>query len=190
MLISGTLAAMLGYVAYTVAARQQFGGALALGLVALIPVAWAAVLFVESVRGARSRLRPFVMLTPSSIARADFDHGVLQAARLGDATDFETVLQYDGKQKFKSRRYVFKFPSGTVEFEVADAEGIARVDEVIARARAHESHPEGDAVVPKTPGLIRPPASRAFTDPFGKFWLVVAALVGVAALAGVIIARS
>lgn len=177
------------YGALVAAGRDEAVGAVVLGSIAVLPTLWAAVLLVESVRAARSRVRPFVLLTPSSVVRADFDHGFLEAAALRDATDFSTVIQYDGKQRFKCQRYEFKFPGSTMHLEIADAEGIARADEVIARARARQPAPAGDALVPPTPGLARLPALRAFSDPFGAFWLVVAAILCVAAIVGIIIAR-
>lgn len=189
LVLASVVAIASGYGAFVAAGRGETVAAIVLGAIAALPTVWSAVLLVESVRATRSRVRPFVLLTPSSVVRADFDHGFLEAAALRDATDFSTVIQYDGKQRFKCQRYEFKFPGSTMHLEIADAEGIARADEVIARARARQPAPAGDALLPPTPGLARLPALRAFSDPFGAFWLVVAAILCLAAIVGIIIAR-
>ena len=186
---SSILASALAFGTFSAVSSGETVAAWVFGGMTVLPMTWAIVLFVEAVRGGRSSVRPFVLITPAAVLRADFDHGYLEAIRLADATDFEIVNQYDQRQKFRARQYAFKFPNGTINVSVTTPQDIALIDEVLALARLPGHDASTASLVPTTPGLARLPAMRGFSDPFGVFWLAVGVLLGIAALVAVIVFR-
>jgi hypothetical protein len=149
-----------------------------LGAIGATAVVWTAALLLELVRGATADVRPFVLLTPAVVVRGDYAHGVLEARRLADATGFESVNHYDGKQQFASREYVFKYPGRVLSLKVAAGPGLERVESLLAQARAG-ARDTGEAVglVPSDEGLAAAPALRQVTNPLGTFWQGVLAIV-------------
>jgi len=55
----------------------------------LFPATWTVVVVAEMVRGSRSDIQPFLLVTPKVLLRFDYAHGSLEAYRLREATDFK-----------------------------------------------------------------------------------------------------
>src|SRR5438034_1063068 len=79
--------------------------------VVFVPLAcWTVVVIAEVVRRGRSRIRPFVLVTPVDVVRADYEHGAVSNHALADATDLKVVREYSSKQEYAGTRYTFLFP--------------------------------------------------------------------------------
>jgi hypothetical protein len=161
-----------------------------LGLGAALGALWTLVLALELARGVSADVRPFVLLTPEVVVRADYPHGHMEAHRLADATDFKALNQYSGKQQFRARTFAFTFPGRVFSLTVDAGPDLDRVEGLLARARAGERDPANGAhLVPKDGGRPTLPALRNVSDPFGVFWAVVGGLLAVALIVGIIAAR-
>jgi hypothetical protein len=180
----GTLLTALGSLVVLILQNQMHVAmmSLALGLTGLAAL-WTLLLFVESIRVAGSRIKPFILVTPRVVLEAGGDHDYLTGYRLRDATDYQAVDNYSGAN-FRDRLFTFKFATGSWSMKLKDADTIRRLEQVLAQARSGAV--AGDAgihLLPSEPGLVRGTV-RAFTNPFGEGWLGVGAVL----LIGVVIA--
>lgn len=166
---------------------KWIGGVVAAVLGAL-SLLWSVVLFAEVFRGAASPIKPFFLLTPRVLFRCDYRHGHLEAYKLADATDFSSTQTYDEKQNYKGLQYVFKFPGATVVHTAKDDIGV--LEQVLAQARAGAADlgPCGLDLIPSTAGTLKGSGWRAFTDPFGEFWMGALGLLILAGIAGIVLA--
>jgi len=150
---------------------------------------WTALLAAELVRGARSDVKPFLLVTPRMVLRCDYAHGVLLGRRLRDATRFNSVEQYHHEsQKYLGRSYTITFPDGSMSFRASGAPAIDRVEEVLAAARAGSDDPRALELLPGA----EPAASigrRSFTNPLGMFWIAVGGTLAALIVVGLIVAQ-
>lgn len=168
---------ILGLLLYTAIQANSLSGELVAGGFLAGAATWTALLFAELIRGARSDVKPFLLVTPKMILRSDYAHGVLLAQRLKDATKFNAVERYhDESQKYLGRNYTITFPAETVSFRATGAHSIDRLEEVLEAARAGSDDPRALELFP---GADPSPSTtwRSFTNPLGIFWIALGGIL-------------
>ncbi len=181
---------LLGIFLYLAIQQNSLSGELVAGGFLAGAATWTALLAAEIVRGARSDVKPFLLVTPKMVLRCDYAHGVLLGHRLKDASKFNSVEQYHHEsQKYLGRSYTITFPDGIVSFRVSGAQAIDRVEEVLEAARAGSDDPRALELLPGA----EPSAGtgwRSFTNPMGIFWIAVGGTLAALIVVGFIVAHA
>jgi hypothetical protein len=155
------------------------------GCVGFLPALWTFMLAVEWIRGAVSPLKPFILVTPKAIFKADYGFGELEGYPLREATNFTSADTYGNRsQKFTGRLYRFYFPQREFAVKVRDNAHIQDMEKVLAQAKSGiaQDRDSGPMTLPSVPGRPGPELLRYVTNPYGEFWLMVAGILVIGAL--------
>ncbi len=155
------------------------------GCVGFLPVLWTLMLAIELIRGAINPLKPFILVTPKAIFKADYGYGELEGYLLRDAKNYTSADTYANRsQKFTGRLYRFYFPERQFAVKVTDNAHIQDMEKVLAQARAGgaQDRDPGPITLPSLPGRPGPGILRYVTNPYGEFWLMVAGVLVIGAI--------
>jgi hypothetical protein len=159
-------------------------GAAVLVVVSAPAAVWIGVAVHELVLRGRSRLRPFVLVTPVELFRVDYQHGVVIARALADASSFDCVRQYNQRQVYTGTLYRFRFDKALFAVNCRDQAAMAALDGVLARARALKTDDTARARAHEQYRLLPPSpptgADQRFARPFSPPWQTVMAFYGLA----------
>lgn len=150
---------------------------------------YVATALLELGRRAKSRLHPFMLVTPVEIISGDYDHGMLIRRRLDEASGFRL---YTSKSKL---HYEFIFEGDQVDLVPPNPAAISSLDAVLEHARRLKNDDSAKSQARTQYGFLPEPGSgisrpyrrastyapwtdldRPFTRPTSELWQGVAAI--------------
>jgi hypothetical protein len=150
---------------------------------------YVAIALLELARRAKSRLRPFMLISPVEIICGDYDHGMLIRRRLDEASGFRL---YTSKSKL---HYEFIFEGDQVDIVPPNPAAASSLDAVLELARRLKNDESAKSQARAQYGFLPEPGSsmsrpyrrastyapwndpnRPFTRPTSDLWQGVAAI--------------